>query len=97
MSDKNKIEIIINDEKFEVESDVELSKELDANNSPILYGCRTGICGTCLVLVEEGMENCSELGPDEKDFLEIVSDDSRARLTCQLKCKGPVKLKYIGR
>ena len=29
-----------------------LSEELTASNSPVLFGCRTGICGTCVVEVE---------------------------------------------
>ena len=27
----------------------ELSRELDVSNSPLLFGCRTGVCGTCAV------------------------------------------------
>ncbi|MBC6436085.1 2Fe-2S iron-sulfur cluster binding domain-containing protein, partial [Nostoc sp. HG1] len=28
-----------------------LSEHLTIQNSPVLFGCRTGICGTCLVEV----------------------------------------------
>lgn len=90
--------IISNTEQtLEVREGVELSKELDATNSPILFGCRTGICGTCLLMVEEGSENTNEASSDEKEFLEIVTDDPRARLGCLLKCHGTVKVKYIGK
>lgn len=29
-----------------------LSEHLTVQNSPVLFGCRTGICGTCLVIVK---------------------------------------------
>ncbi|MCB1768897.1 MAG: 2Fe-2S iron-sulfur cluster binding domain-containing protein, partial [Candidatus Competibacteraceae bacterium] len=36
---------------------IEISDKL---NSGIIYGCREGDCGTCLMKVVEGMENLSE-------------------------------------
>ena len=35
---------------------IEISDKL---NSGIIYGCREGDCGTCLMKVVEGMENLS--------------------------------------
>jgi len=59
-----------------------LSEHLTVQNSPVLFGCRTGICGTCLVRVS------GELGPpsdDERDLLDLIAPgDPRARLACQL-------------
>ncbi|GEM_PF-772590 len=97
MSKKCSLEIINPGVVLEINEDNELSKELDALNSPILFGCRTGICGTCLLTVEEGSENCNTASADELEFLEIVSEDPKARLGCLLKCYGSVKVKYIGK
>ncbi len=97
MDKKCVLTISNNNQAVEVRENSELSKELDASNSPILFGCRTGICGTCLLIVEEGAENTNDVGEDELEFLEIVSDDPKARLGCLLKCSGPVKVKYIGK
>ncbi|MER2601832.1 MAG: 2Fe-2S iron-sulfur cluster binding domain-containing protein, partial [Candidatus Competibacter phosphatis] len=36
---------------------IEISDKL---NSGIVYGCREGDCGTCLMKVTQGMENLSE-------------------------------------
>lgn len=94
---KCKIEITNTGEQLEVNENVELSKQLNAANSPILFGCRTGICATCLVVVEEGIEYCNDATDDEKELLEIVSEDTNARLGCLLKCHGNLKLKYIGK
>ena len=61
-----------------------LSEELTASNSPLLFGCRTGICGTCVVEVEPS----GELAPpdeDEQEILEIYAEDNpKARLACQV-------------
>jgi ferredoxin len=97
MSNKHKLIVINSNQEFEIDEGVELSKQLDSSNSPILFGCRTGICGTCLLVVEEGKENCNERTEDEEEFLEIVSDDPNARLGCLVKCSGNVKVKYIGK
>ncbi len=78
-----------------VPADDELSFHLDAENSPILFGCRTGICATCLSDVVDG-----EVPPADQDELEILElhapDQPRARLACQLKLRGPVALRHLG-
>ncbi|HEY9842988.1 MAG: 2Fe-2S iron-sulfur cluster-binding protein [Candidatus Sericytochromatia bacterium] len=73
-----------------------LSEVLNVLNSPVLFGCRTGICATCLVKVHEGMENLPPLTEDEQEVLEIYTDQEQCRLACQLHLKGNVKLEYIG-
>lgn len=75
-----------------------LSEHLTIENSPVLFGCRTGICGTCLVEVEEEL-NGRLLAPsaDESELLEIIASDiSRARLACQVELRADIKVKYIG-
>jgi Ferredoxin len=75
-----------------------LSEHLTIENSPVLFGCRTGICGTCLVEVEEEL-NGILLAPsaDESELLEIIAPDiSRARLACQLELRADIRVKYIG-
>lgn len=63
-----------------------LSEHLSVVNSPVLFGCRTGICGTCLSRVE------GELPPpsaDEREVLDIFAPDlADARLLCQLRVRG---------
>lgn len=67
-----------------------LCEELDINNSPLLFGCRTGICGTCLVRVEAG-----EVPPadaDEQEMLEVYAPNSGLRLACQLSVRSDMRL-----
>ena len=49
------------------------------------FACTEGVCGTCVIEVEEGMENLSEFTQEERDFL---GEPDRERLACQCKIKG---------
>jgi ferredoxin len=72
-----------------------LSEHLTIQNSPVLFGCRTGICGTCLVVVEGDISPASE---EEKEILEIFAPgNQRARLACQIDLTNDIELKiYAG-
>ena len=45
-----------------------LSEQLTVQNSPVLFGCRTGICATCLSEVEgvQSSELASRLAPHSR-------------------------------
>jgi ferredoxin len=76
-----------------------LSEHLTIDNSPVLFGCRTGICGTCLIEVF-AQENGDLLGPtdDEKELLDIVApDNARARLACQIELCADITITYLGK
>jgi ferredoxin len=51
----------------------------------IMFACYIGVCGTCVVEVEEGMENLSERTDNETALL---GDDEKLRLACQCKITG---------
>lgn len=55
----------------------------------ILFGCEQGVCGTCLVTVEEGMENIADKTEQEEQTLQVFSAEDNQRLTCQCNMKGP--------
>ncbi|MFI5342624.1 MAG: 2Fe-2S iron-sulfur cluster-binding protein [Chlamydiales bacterium] len=71
-----------------------LSEHLHACNSTILFGCRSGLCGTCLIEVVHG-----QIAPPNQEELEALKiyapDNPQARLACQLEVCGPIKLKKI--
>ncbi len=51
----------------------------------------TGVCGTCHVRVEQGMENLSEPTDEELDAVEKVPDNRpNSRLACQAVVEGNV-------
>lgn len=49
------------------------------------FGCEEGLCGTCLMQVEEGMNCLSEWTQEEKDFF---GEEGCERLACQCKLMG---------
>jgi ferredoxin len=63
-----------------------LSELLTVQNSPLLFGCRSGLCGTCLIEVEEsGAQRLEPPGAEEAEALEIYAPgNARARLACQI-------------
>jgi ferredoxin len=72
-----------------------LAEVLTVQNSPVLFGCRTGICGTCVVGVIGDVVEASE---DELEILELyAADNPMARLACQLSVRGDVVMTSIVR
>ena len=67
-----------------------LAEQLTVQNSPLLFGCRTGICGTCLVTVN------GDLPPPhaaEQEMLDLLAPGNpQARLACQLDVVGEIAI-----
>jgi ferredoxin len=73
-----------------------------ADNSPIAevceeagvpFACTEGVCGTCVIEIEEGGENLTPPTQEEEDFL--GSGCCRERLACQCKIQqGTVKIRF---
>ncbi len=79
---------------LELDSGTALSQALTATNSPILFGCRTGICGTCLCKVNDlsgrGLPASSD---DEKEVLDLIAgSEPNARLACQIQLDRDMEL-----
>ncbi len=57
------------------------------------FACTEGVCGTCVVEVQEGMENLTPITQEERDFL--GEEPGCERLACQCKVRaGDVKLQF---
>lgn len=85
-------------EIIEVEDGANLSQSTDITTTPVLYGCRTGICSTCLINITKGSENITTPTPDERELLSIIaSDKPSARLACQFQIRGDIELEYLGK
>ena len=75
-----------------------LSHHLTVENSPVLFGCRTGICGTCLIRVEilHG-GSLARPEPDEAELLSILCPgEPGARLACQLTLTAHIRVVPMG-
>ena len=67
-----------------------LSEHLTIQNSPVLFGCRTGICGTCLV---EVIGDIPAALADEREMLDTVAlNVENARLACQIDLTDDVEI-----
>ena len=76
-----------------VSNNSRLSDSLTIQNSPVLFGCRTGICGTCLVAIR------GDISPPDSDELEILEIfapvNPLARLACQIVVTGNLEIVAI--
>jgi ferredoxin len=68
----------------------------DAAGADITFGCRSGSCGTCRIRVLAGLEHCSAMGPEERDFLAGLDAPGDHRLACQVTVEGDMDLEYLG-
>ena len=73
-----------------------LPLHLSVQNSPLLFGCRSGLCGTCLIEVEAADGAMEPPADDEREALEIYAPGNpRARLACQLVPLGALRVRKI--
>lgn len=69
---------------------------LSVQNSPLLFGCRSGLCGTCLIEVEADADAAEPPADDEREALELYAPGNpRARLACQLVPLGAMRIRKI--
>ena len=69
---------------------IEVSEKVGAG---IIYGCREGDCGTCLMRVEAGMESLSEPTALEDKVLKENMAGKDMRLACQAQVLGEGEVK----
>jgi len=78
-----------------LEKNTSLSEKLTIENSPILFGCRIGICGTCAVEVIEDL-GVNPRTSEEIEYLDAICPEKPAsRLACQIKLSANLKLRSI--
>ena len=87
-----KVTITTDNIVIEVDKGYKLIKMCQDYDTSILFGCRDGACGACLVKVLEGAKNLSPMQEDEKDFLETMNGEPNERLACQCTVDGDVTL-----
>lgn len=79
-----------NGESVELEDNSPIKEVCEEMGIP--FACEEGICGTCVIYVEEGEANLSDPTQEEEDFL---GTGTRERLACQCKIKcGKVRISF---
>ena len=66
---------------------IEISEKVGAG---LIYGCREGDCGTCLMKVEEGWNNLSTPSVVEEKILKENLAGKHNRLACQAQVLGDI-------
>lgn len=87
-----KVHITTDDLTIEVPDGYALIDMCEDHDTSILFGCRDGACGACMVRVLEGADHLNPMGEDEKDFLETMAAEPDERLACQCKVSGDIKI-----
>jgi ferredoxin len=87
---KHKITVTTDDKTFEVVDGYAMIDMCEEHDTSILFGCRDGACGACMIRVKEGASNLSPMQEDEKDFLETMAAEPDERLACQCKVSGDI-------
>ena len=87
-----KVEITTDDLTLDVKDGYALIDMCEDHDTSILFGCRDGACGACMVKVLKGADKLSPMKDDEKDFLETMAAEEDERLACQCKVHGDVVL-----
>ncbi|MBI4345661.1 MAG: (2Fe-2S)-binding protein [Elusimicrobia bacterium] len=79
-----------------VDPSAALQDVLTAANSPVLFGCRTGICGTCASRVESPSGSLPAASDDERETLKLFCpSEPAARLLCQLKPCADIRVEPL--
>jgi ferredoxin len=87
-----KVYIKTDDLTIDVEAGKALIDICEEYDTSILFGCRDGACGACMIRVKKGDENISKKLDDEKDFLETMAAEDNERLACQCKVFGDIEI-----
>ncbi len=69
---------------------IEVSEKI---GSSIIYGCREGDCGTCMMQVTEGWKNLTEPSVLEEKVLRENMASRHNRLACQAQILGDCAVK----
>ena len=81
--------IFLNDEEIQVPDGEKIVEYIEEAGVPI--GCSNGVCGTCEIEVEEGMENFNPMTEEEED----LGMEGNKRLGCQCTLNsGTVKMTF---
>jgi len=64
-----------------------------ASDLPHEFGCTVGSCGTCCLVLEAGAENVPPIDDEERETVEMCTDEVGARLGCQMKVNGDITVR----
>jgi len=87
-----KLTIKTDKKTFDVEPNAAIIDVCENEDTSILFGCRDGACGACMIRVLENPQNLSPMEEHERDFLETMAAREDERLACQCRVQGDVTI-----
>ncbi|MBI2603457.1 MAG: (2Fe-2S)-binding protein [Deltaproteobacteria bacterium] len=87
-----KVYITTDDKTIEMGDGQALIDMCEEHDTSILFGCRDGACGACMIKIRKGAENISKMEDSERDFLETMAAEENERLGCQCKVFGDIEI-----
>lgn len=90
------VHFVLDDLLVQAPEGTPLQEIADHAGADITFGCRTGSCGTCRVRVLKGMDSCSAMEAEERDFLKSIEAPPDHRLACQIRVLGDLGIEYLG-
>jgi ferredoxin len=89
------IVVQVGTERVEVPEESLLQRVCDEHQLPVLFGCRNGRCGSCLVQVLSGGSNLRPPTAREARILDVLESESDWRLACQCVVAGDIHVRHV--
>ncbi len=80
-------------QSFEVPAGTSYLEFCQGTRVPQDFGCTVGSCGTCRVEVVSGAESLDPITDEERETVEMCTDQEGVRLGCQLVIRGDLTLR----
>ena len=96
MPDTARVRFLPEDLLVEAPAGTALQAIADAAGADLTFGCRSGSCGTCRVRILAGLEHCSPMEREERDFLRGMEAPQDQRLACQVSVLDDITVEYLG-
>jgi 2Fe-2S ferredoxin len=88
-----KITFLRTGETFDVPAGTRFLDFCQENNAPHDFGCTVGSCGTCVLVLEQGADQIQPIDDEERETVEMCTDEPGARLGCQMIVNGDISLR----
>ena len=88
-----KLTFLVTGQTFEVAAGTSFLEFCRKNNAPHEFGCTVGSCGTCCLVMEQGLQNVNASTSEEMETVEMCTSAERARLGCQLVIQGDIAIR----
>lgn len=88
-----KITFAANGQSFDVPAGQSYLEFCQSHRVPQDFGCTVGSCGTCRVVMVAGANNVDPISDEERETVEMCTDEKGVRLGCQLVIRGDVTLR----